>query len=370
MNKNIIIADLIFKYLKGELSSDEKQIFDVWLENADNQEYLRHLQETDILYSDIAAMWKTDTRKKKEAFAEIEAAARRRHRFSVFRYTAGVAAFVALVIGGYWGVLNRQETEPLVATRQTPVIFDRESAVLETAKGDIYYITDSVEHGGIVRKNPYSASKKLNTLTTFRQKLTSVTLDDGTHVWLNTDSRLEYPDRFVKKERVVHLSGEAFFEVARNTGKPFVVRTQNADICVLGTTFNINTTGNYSVTTLVEGSVQIKNGREDRVTLLPGQQATLNSKDDISVRRVDVNYYIAWRKSLFAFENQPLLNIITAIALWYSMDYEFEDDTFRQVRYTSIIRKYDDVAETLTILNEMNEFSAYVVGNTIKISKK
>ena len=129
--------------------------------------------------------------------------------------------------------------------------------------------------------NTHYPSPKLLTLTTPRGKDYHVTLADGTEVWMNADSRLEFPKQFTGSQRRVKLKGEAYFQVAKNASKPFIVETDFFNTTVLGTTFNLKA---YSAKdaniVLVEGSVRV-NAKGHEITLKPGQQAILNSQSSI-----------------------------------------------------------------------------------------
>lgn len=157
-----------------------------------------------------------------------------------------------------------------------------------------------------------------------------VTLSDGTQVWLNSGSSLKYPSKFTGKERVVELSGEAYFSVVKiNTtsgnsgeqvGMPFKVISKGQEIEVLGTEFNLSTYNDDDEvkTTLVTGSVKITAGKGANV-LLPGQQSVVTS-NGILVQSVDSAPYIAWKDGLFHFERTSLKEVMKQLARWYNVD--------------------------------------------------
>ncbi len=155
-----------------------------------------------------------------------------------------------------------------------------------------------------------------------------VVLPDGSKVWLNATSTLKYPSRFSSKERVVELSGEAYFEVNKQN-IPFYVQTNTQRIEVLGTQFNVNAyeDGNGVKTTLLEGSVKIRagSGSDDTidVSLKPGEQASLIDKK-IKVTKVDASQSVAWKEGLFSFQGADLETVMSEFSRWYGVNVEFE----------------------------------------------
>jgi hypothetical protein len=147
-----------------------------------------------------------------------------------------------------------------------------------------------------------------------------LTLSDGTLVWLNAGSKLRFPQKFIDsdKERIVYLEGEGFFEVAKNKEVPFIVNTQEVDIKVLGTKFNISSyeTDHSIATTLVEGSVSVYETRmpENNLLLIPNFQASYNKfKNDFSKKEVDTKMFTAWMEDRFVIDNLTFSEILVKL---------------------------------------------------------
>ena len=167
-------------------------------------------------------------------------------------------------------------------------------------------------------------------------------LSDGTKVWLNADSYLKYPVDFDKDKRVVELEGEAYFEVAKMNGKPFIVKTQNQEVKVLGTHFNINSYGYEEgiKTTLLEGSVMIsrkvKSGATETLQsqmLVPGEQSFVSQNlKEISVKKVNTIEAIDWKEGLFIFNDEPIQSITKRLSKWYNVKFVYDGD-FSNVRF-------------------------------------
>jgi ferric-dicitrate binding protein FerR (iron transport regulator) len=166
------------------------------------------------------------------------------------------------------------------------------------------------------------AGIRYNKLSTPRGGQFRIVLPDGTKVWLNSASSLRYPTAFAGKQRIVELEGQAYFEVAKNAAQPFKVMVQEMEVQVLGTDFDVmaypdETTVN---TTLLAGSVQVKEGPALQL-LQPGQQAVLNNQDHaITVKEADLKKVMAWRNGLFVFNHMALPAILREVARWYDVE--------------------------------------------------
>nr|WP_253906562.1 FecR family protein [Chitinophaga sp. SYP-B3965] len=160
-----------------------------------------------------------------------------------------------------------------------------------------------------------------NTLTTPRGGQFQIILPDGTKVWLNAASSLRYPTTFTGGERKVEITGEAYFEVAKNAAMPFRVKmNDNATVEVLGTHFNINAYADESAirATLLEGRIKVMD-----VVLNPGEQAQITA--DVKVlHQVDTSAVMAWRYGLFNFEGQNLKEVMRQLSRWYDIDVIYE----------------------------------------------
>jgi ferric-dicitrate binding protein FerR (iron transport regulator) len=144
-------------------------------------------------------------------------------------------------------------------------------------------------------------------------------------VWLNAASGIRYPAAFTGRDRVVELTGEAYFEVAQMPSKPFKVILNNMEVQVLGTSFNIMAYGDEAVTktTLLDGAVKIRAGGQE-MKLLPGQQAQLQQSGEITVNEnVDVDEIVAWKNGYFQFNHEKTAGVMRQIARWYDVDISY-----------------------------------------------
>jgi ferric-dicitrate binding protein FerR (iron transport regulator) len=166
---------------------------------------------------------------------------------------------------------------------------------------------------------------------TARGHRTFVTLEDGTKIWLNAESRLTYPKSFRGKEtREIHLEGEAYFDVAENKQKPFIVHTSDVRIKVLGTSFNVKSYGKDRTiqTTLIKGKVTIESSLDStKLTLLPNQQAVFEkeSKTLFLEHKDEAADYTSWRDGQLLFDDRPLSDIVNELERWFNVTIEVED---------------------------------------------
>lgn len=201
----------------------------------------------------------------------------------------------------------------------------------------------------------------------------SLVLSDGTVVYLNAMSSLRYPVNFVGDTREVELTGEAFFQVAKDASHPFIVKTREMSIRVLGTEFNVSAYQEDQMvrTTLVEGSVRIDAGLQDEtVVLRPSQQATFyKSSGELSVREVNVDMYIAWKNGMFDFRDWRLEDIMTYLSRWYDIQVFYQNEGLKDQKFGCYITRYSEIGPILELLEKTGNIKADVKGNTIVFTR-
>ncbi len=198
-----------------------------------------------------------------------------------------------------------------------------------------------------------------NTLYVPAGQRAQITLQDGTIVWLNAQSTLTYPSHFAGKERKVAITGEAFFDVAKNPRKPFIVESQDIRLEVLGTQFNVYEypqTG-YSRIALIEGSVKIYRGNNesDNIVLKTNQEVILQG-ENVSISGITNPNHFLWKDGIYCFENERLLDIIEQLQLYYDVTIRVEDPEIFNVRYTGKFRQRDGIDEILRIIRKIHPF--------------
>ncbi len=175
-----------------------------------------------------------------------------------------------------------------------------------------------------------------------------IVLEDGTKVWLNSETKLNFPKEFAKNERRVSLSGEAYFDVAKEQNRPFRIQTNTSQIEVLGTEFNVNTYQKEVKVSLIEGSVKITNDQWVKL-LKPGQEASI-SPNEIEIKPKDVQLALAWKRSEINFEKATLEEILGQIGRWYDVEIEYKTKIADEMRYTGSISRQNNLSKVLEIL--------------------
>lgn len=204
--------------------------------------------------------------------------------------------------------------------------------------------------------------KSLSVIRSFRLRPVSVPkfcLPTGTEVWLNANTILRYPERFDPKKREVELHGEAFFEVEKAAGNPFVVKTNKMDIQVTGTKFNVNAydTEEYFVASLVEGSVSVScvHNRNSSYALQPRQQIVV-SEHSSKVSSFENTDFMAWKEGVFIFDDMLLTDIIKKLELYYDVSIIVKNTKLGNFRYTGKFRQRDGVESVLRKLQIVYPF--------------
>ena len=212
-----------------------------------------------------------------------------------------------------------------------------------------------------------------NTLVVPKGSYYHLILSDSTKVWLNADSKLYYPVHFGKNKREVSLKGEAYFEVAKDSTRPFIVSTEAIDIKVLGTCFNVNSYQDDGrvYTALVEGQVEVSSESECRV-LRPGQMASMDTRKSvptIEVDSCDTTILTAWKEGLFRFRNTSLTQILRQISRCYDVTVILERD-YEEEYYSGDISYHVSLPALLQAIEASTAVRFDIKGNTVFMRKK
>lgn len=273
------------------------------------------------------------------------------HRIHFLRKWGWAAAVLVLLSVGavyFWrSAGSGTDQNSGLAQTKTDIAPGRDGAVLTLADGR-KIVLDSLGNGTIANQNGTevvlnngqlmyadnlagnNGQQQWNTMQTPKGRQFNVTLPDGTRVWLNAASSITFPTAFDTHERRVQVTGEAYFEVAKNKTKPFFVKIKDrAEVQVLGTSFNVNGYDDEPQisTTLLEGSVSVHSSEQEKgVMLKPGQQAQLanNGSKALSVKQADIDKVMAWKYGAFNFEGASLQEVMRQLTRWYDIEVVYE----------------------------------------------
>jgi transmembrane sensor len=422
MPLNDHITDLIIKHLQETITAAETQTLEQWrLADTKNQVLYEQFMNSEWLHDQLVAHGESEQRIKVQVYAqlpEVQDALTVPPKRLWMRYASIAAAVLVLGFVGMWWWWPEKTTKTNVVTeQQTPVAAvipaGGNKATLTLADGTVIDL-DKAGNGEIAKQGKTSVSKKedgqleyqlakksngqqaitYNMLTTPRGGQYQLLLPDGSKVWLNAASSIRYPTAFAAKERRVEVSGEAYFEIAGDAVKPFTVTIFPADgssrggeVEVVGTHFNINAYGDEQaiVTTLLEGKIRItpinvvkdqsvgtdiKNQKPETKNyklLLPGEEAQIGNKADITIRKnVDTEAAVAWMKGFFDFHNAGIKSVMKQVSRWYNVDIQYMSAVPAQTFEGSLDRNIP-LNELLDQLQKMGTTQFQIEGKTIKV---
>lgn len=370
--------DIILAKLNGKsLSDEEGRIFEEWYTEAGNRKRFYELQR---LQSAIHANYPRELNVQ-VAWDKLNRKIQPRRKVRIIlRYAA--AAVMLLGFSAVFHFLSFQEnTTPQQANQTENVIPGKKQATLTLSTGEQIILSDTnsrihtQEQGVTINNNQhvleYNQSEATshfvyNTINIPRGGEYVLALADGTKIWLNSESRITYPVAFSGTIREVNLEGEAYFEIAKDTTKPFIVHTREFDIRVTGTQFNVRTYPQEpGSTTLAEGRVQLERaGHISR--LIPGQQATLIN-EKIEIKETDIEEAIAWRYEAFCFKQRTLESILNELARWYDMDIFYQNPDTRNYHFTAWFKRSSSIEEVIQILEKTQKIKMQLTGKTLTV---
>jgi len=371
-------------YLDGALTSEEEVDFLRWVNASEaNRVLLDRIQDEQILLNKIRFRERNN---KERSWNNIQKKVRKRPggfiRF--MRYAAVLVAIVLIGVAVYRVVDCRKTGKLLVQEHSLPVRGGCK-AFLDLANGERFVLDSasemtarvegavirSVEQGTvIVNERGVDSMVKVpeyNRLVVPRGGEYKIVLADGSRVWINSQSVVEFPSRFAGNERRVKLTGEAYFEVSRDVEKPFIVEIGNKEIEVLGTSFNVNDYDGRFTATLVTGRVKVR-VEEENYILDPSMQICMEH-GGIVLRDVDTREFTAWKDGLFVFKKQKLRDVLTTLARWYDLDVFYQNEELKDLHFTGTIERHNDVVEVVKFLEKTDMVRFTINGRTLIVSK-
>ena len=380
------IIRLILGHWAGKLSEPEKKELDNWLAQSEKhriyfQKWCDDERQNELLSKigcyDPGEGWQQVVRKRNM----------RRNR----RWWLVAAASVAILFGGL--AVYRYSKIPVslpLASEETSIYPGKRMARLITPSGETVLLdtlrqTDTQQmklHNDQGRVVIQAACGDANgdqpvyhCLEVPRGGEFSFLLPDSTTVFLNAESRLRFPDRFVPgSERIVYLSGEAYFDVKRDPRSPFLVCLEHSAVKVTGTSFNVKAypDDTNEATTLISGTVSMGIGTTEQwIVLKPGEQGYYDAtRKTLLQQTVDVNYYTAWKDGVFAFYRQPLEEVMKTLGCWYLFDTHYQNEALKSILYTGKINRHASIREVLHTFELMDELTFDIKGKEVIVRRK
>ncbi len=365
-------------YFNKTASVEEREELMVLLEEAENDEQLKLL---------LADAWENikmdkpvfDDNEREEMLEYILQAKKdeepvpvipHKKFFNWTKVAAAAAIFIAVFTAIYF-LVNRSSKEDIPLTvipvnQKDSIVPGGDKAILTLADGSAI-VLDSLHsqslpqqgntrivklNAGSLAYNAGAISQQTlyNTLSTPGGGQFQLVLPDGSKVWLNSSSSIRFPTAFNGDERKVELTGEAYFEIAKNADQPFKVTVKEMEVRVIGTHFNIMAYDDEKTinTTLIEGSVKVTKGLSEKA-LRPGQQSRIGLDENIKVTEADIEEVIAWKNGYFQFNGNDIETIMRQMARWYDVKV-FYKDKIPDGHFSGIVSRKNNISQVLKIL--------------------
>lgn len=322
------IDELLPAYLSGELSDEQQVMINDWRrESAENESFF---QETLRAWEAIPLLHEMEQFNSFDALKTINSRLSKVGPSKWWAYTQRVAAILLLPLLIYSGYV----------TFSTGKLQSKEQVLIQTISS--------------------------------RQGMVSqFALDDGTKVWLNSNSELKFPVHFTGKMREVALKGEAYFEVVKNAAHPFRVNAKDLHVDVLGTSFNVVSyeDDNQTEVVLVEGKVSLSSGndlaRRECLTMSPGQRSVYQEKSqNISTEEVDVEKYTAWRDGNLIFKDDNMTEVVKRLSRWFNVEIVINDPEIKGYFYKATFRN-ESLIQVLDLLKISAPIDYEITGNKV-----
>lgn len=394
------ISNLIASHLRGELTLQEQIELNTWLDGSpQNRTFFNELCNEEQFRSELTAfrsadrnsVWqKSNAKIQLDKIKDIPV-----RRLSPYLVRLGAAAAILIFVGlGVYFYKSNMESHSEASMYANDIAPGANKAILTLADGRKISLTDAANgnlanQAGIVisktsdghllytAENAEARDKNAgvvyNTIETPKGGQYQVRLPDGSKVWLNAASSLKYPATFANQsKRNVQLKGEAYFEIAKDKKHPFTVSTDQQEIEVLGTHFNVNSYADEPAvkTTLLEGSVAVRrsgDSQNDVSILKPGQQSVLVN-NNIKIKDINVKLAVAWKNNKFLFENDDIAYIMRMVSRWYDVEVVYSGD-IPDDKFIGAVSRFENVSEVLKSLEYTGKVKFKIEGRRITVTK-
>lgn len=369
---------IIEKYLSNEaLSQEEQKTLHKWMQDEGKRRRFVEFQRIRSAIYALGVDKLIDTEKSWDKLNQQLGAHKRNLRFLPY----AAAAIMVIGLGISWGVLtHRHERNTPTLPISQQVVPGQKQAILTLSTGQQVVLSDSLspmleKNGTTIHNtgcqlvyNPTDTSQiqVYNTVTVPRGGEYKLVLSDGSIIWVNSESEITYPVTFSANKREITLKGEAFFEIQKDSKRPFIVKTNQFDIRVTGTQFNVRSyPQDVPSATLTEGSIQLE--QSNHIThLVPGQQASLIN-GEIQIQKVDLEEAVAWRYEAFCFKQRPLESLLNEIARWYDIEIFYQNNEVRNYHFTAWFRRSTPIQELINILEKTEQIKLELKGKTLTV---
>lgn len=379
------IYKIILTVLAGEETQEEHEQLSAWLN--ESEENRREYSQIERLYQ----LSSSSSSKKVSSYYDVEQAWKfvkgqtidKRKSF-IFRKWISYAAMLTLLLTAGMFYLYKQQLHSLssqvnLEQLKEPILLldngetislDKDTFSIENEHTIIHKKAKVLSYVPQEKEEQNIKTDRKNRLVIPKGKTYELKLSDGTHVWLNSESELIYPTNFTGNTREVILRGEAFFDVAKDASKPFIVANNQMKIKVLGTSFNVS---GYAVdkqqnVTLVSGSVQVQMDNSSAFRISPSEQFSYDKeKQTTSIRVVNTELYTAWTEGKYIFKDARLEDILSKLQRWYDFEITYLQEELKNRRFSIVINREDNLKNVLEIISFTSNVKLVQESNIIKV---
>lgn len=391
--RDFYVAELIGKLLNGDISAEEDLWLKDWInESAENRAQFEKLTDAGFLENKLNYWNKIDNDKawnellEKLPETELEPA-KRFNYLSLLKYAAIVILALSISILLYRDNRSSTKIDHNKSIAQNPIRPGSNHAILILGNGQKVALKNHTQVSineddgtAVSNKNEILAYKHTgkanagqqviyNTIVVPRGGEYQLVLADGSKIWMNSSSSLRYPTSFSGSERKVYLSGEAYFEVAKNAKMPFIVKTDKAEVKVLGTHFNVKAYNDEDLckTTLLEGAVSVQSSAMIN-EIKPGQQAIINGQGQQKITSdINVEEEVAWKNGLFMFTKADIKDVMQQVSRWYDIEVVYEGKV-PDLQFTGQLSRKVDFSGFTNILKYAG-LNFTIKGETVIVAK-
>lgn len=378
--KTFITWELIAKSFRDELRPEEEQQLKEWLHSSPQHErfYWQAMQggNTDPLVGLPESVLET---KRTELLQRIRGGQKHHRTRHLIQYLSYAASILLIIMVGTWLWVKRGDEGAKVPKTTTMarneniqlrlsdgrtinLSADKEGTIQEQngaeilqEKGKLAYRQDSSQHKKGIQYNELSVPTGGEC---------QLVLEDGTKLWINSNTRVKYPVSFPDNKREIIVSGEIYLEVVKD-GRPFLVNTGAGQVRVLGTSFGVQAYGEEVLTTLVSGRVRFTNKAGHKTELKAGEQAVATANGEVTKREVRVEEYVGWKDGWYIFREQRLEDVMTTLNRWYGTNVFYQNPRVKDIRFTGNLKRYESIKTFLEVLAASEDVHYKLNGETI-----
>lgn len=378
LEQNFRAAYLISQFIQETISEEDEEELDRWMQQSElNMQIFEDLTDESMVRDFLTWYAERDTERKLE---EVK----RRLQFTkpgkvipIWRYAAAACAVLLLGAGIYYfGLRGNESTVTSTGTETADILPGKASATLTLADGkkiDLTNLRDTIinnevriVNGTVVYTSTVSAPE-MHEISIPRKGFYELVLPDGSKAWINSSSSVRYPSRFNGNERRVTVTGETYFEVAKDAAHPFIVTVNGVDITALGTAFNVNAYPNEDGLriTLTEGKINV-NAANRNEQLLPGQQIIIRP-GEWEIRTIDISPVVAWTKNQFKLKNTSIEEVMRMAERWYDARIVYKEKVTDH--FTGTIDRNVPISQLLKLLEATGQVHFQIDGETIIVTQ-